>query len=203
MGVYQKVKGWLEQGKVARTLALGEGERETVNELSLLTMKPTFYVVNVDEEELKTRRYTSMVEQISSQDNAGMVSICGDLESEIALLESKQEKEEFMNDLGLEESGLSKLVKVGYRMLNLITFYTTVGPELRAWTVLEGTRAPQAAGKIHTDMERGFIKAEVVSYNDFIEAGSLSEARDTGHLRPEGKEYSVQDGDIIHFRFSQ
>ena len=125
------------------------------------------------------------------------------VEAEIARLESAQERMEFMADLGLAESGLEQLVRAGYRMLNLITFYTTVGTELRAWTVMRGTRAPQAAGKIHTDMEHGFIKAEVVSYDDFVKAGSLSAAREEGHWRLEGKEYTVRDGDILHFKFSQ
>ena len=107
-----------------------------------------------------------------------------------------------MDDLGLSESGLNQLVTIGYKTLNLITFYTTVGPELRAWTVLEGTRAPQAAGKIHSDMEQGFIKAEVISYNDFIKVGSLAVAREEGHLRLEGKDYTIKDGDIVQFKFS-
>ncbi len=148
------------------------------------------------------QRYSAAVEQIAQEEHAGFVVICGDMESEIALLDSAEEKSEFMKDLGLKESGLQKLVKAGYGLLNLITFYTTVGPELRAWTVLLGTRAPQAAGKIHTDMERGFIKAEVISYADFIKAGSITTAREEGHLRLEGKDYTIQDGDIIYFKFS-
>lgn len=203
MRVYQKVRTWLEEGKTTRTLQLEEGEMHIVKDLSLLTIKPVVYVANVDEEELKARKYSTVIEHIAEQEEAGLVVICGDMESEIALLESEAEKKEFMKDLGLEESGLQKLVKVGYRLLNLITFYTTVGPELRAWTVLKGTRAPHAAGKIHSDMERGFIKAEVVSYSDFIKAGSLATAREEGHLRLEGKDYTIQDEDIVHFRFSQ
>ena len=124
------------------------------------------------------------------------------MEAEIALLEDEGERKEFMADMGLSESGLKQLVTAGYRTLNLITFYTTVGPELRAWTVREGTRAPHAAGKIHSDMERGFIKAEVIAYDDFIKAGSLTVAREEGHLRLEGKDYTMQDGDIAHFKFS-
>jgi hypothetical protein len=161
------------------------------------------YVANADEEELKARNYSTTVEQIAKQEKAGLVVVCGDMESEIALLESEEEKREFMKDLGLEESGLQKLVKVGYRLLNLITFFTTVGPELRAWTVLKGTKAPHAAGKIHSDMEHGFIKAEVASYLDFIKAGSLASAKEEGHLRLEGKDYIIQDGDIVYFKFSQ
>jgi len=203
MSVYEKVKAWLEKGNMARTLQLKEDEINFVKELCLLNIKPVVYVANVDEEELKGKRYTTVVEQIANQEKAGLVVICGDMESEIALLEAEEEKEEFMKDLGLKESGLQKLVKVGYGLLNLVTFYTTVGPELRAWTVLRGTKAPQAAGKIHSDMERGFIKAEVASYLDFIEAGSLTTAREEGHLRLEGKDYIIQDGEIVYFKFSQ
>jgi len=203
MDVYQMVKAWLEAGKTVRTLQLKEDEMPVVKDLSLLTIKPVVYVANVDEEELSEKKYSIIVEQIAQQERAGLVVICGDMESEIALLESDEEKREFMKDLELEESGLHKLVKAGYGLLKLITFYTTVGPEMRAWTVLKGTRAPQAAGKIHSDMERGFIKGEVVSYSDFIKAGSSASAKEEGHLRLEGKDYIVRDGDIIYFRFSQ
>jgi GTP-binding protein YchF len=203
MSIYQKVKAWLEEGKTVRTLQLEEDEIHVVKDLFLLTIKPVVYVANVDEEELKEKSYSTIVEKIAEQEKAGLVVICGDMESEIALLESEEEKREFFADLGLKESSLHKLVKVGYELLGLITFYTTVGPELRAWTVLKGTRAPQAAGKIHSDMERGFIKAEVASYPDFIKAGSLASAREEGHLRLEGKDYIIQDGDIVYFKFSQ
>jgi len=201
IGICQKVKEWLEGGKAVRTLLLEE-EMHLVKDLSLLTSKPVVYVANVDEEELKTRYYSAVVAQVASEEGAGVVVICGDMESEIVALESEEEKREFMKELGLERSGLEQLVTVGYGLLNLITFYTTVGPELRAWTVLKGTKAPQAAGKIHTDMERGFIKAEVVSYADFTKAGSLTAVREEGHLRIEGKDYTIQDGDIVYFRFS-
>jgi len=203
MDVYQIVKAWLETGKTVRTLQLKEDEVSVLKDLSLLTIKPVVYVANVDEEELTEKNYSIIVEQIAKKENSGLVVICGDMESEIALLESDEEKREFLKDLGLEETGLYKLVKVGYGLLNLITFYTTVGPELRAWTVLKGTRAPQAAGKIHSDMEAGFIKAEVVSYFDFIKAGSSASAKQEGYLRLEGKDYIIQDGDIIYFRFSE
>lgn len=202
MGIYQKVKGWLEKGNTARTLQLEKDEIQVVKDLSLLTLKPVVYVANVDEEGLKTKSYSTIVEQIAEQEEAGLVVICGDMESEISLLDSAEERKEFMKDLGVDESGLQKLVKVGYELLNLITFFTTVGPELRAWTVLKGTRTPQAAGKIHSDMERGFIKAEISSYTDFIKAGSLASAKEEGHLRLEGKDYIIQDGDIVYFKFS-
>ncbi len=202
MHVCQKVKSWLEEGKPARTLQSEKDEMRIVKDLSLLTLKPVVYVANVDEEDLKERSHSTIVKQIAEQEKAGLVIICGDMESEIALLEDEEEKKEFMKDLGLEESGLLKLVKAGYGLLKLITFYTTVGPELRAWTLLKGTAAPQAAGKIHSDMEQGFIKAEIVSYVDFIKAGSLTAVKEEGHLRLEGKDYIIQDGDIAHFRFS-
>ena len=202
MHVCQKVKSWLEEGKPARTLQSEKDEMRIVKDLSLLTLKPVVYVANVDEEDLKERSHSTIVKQIAEQEKAGLVIICGDMESEIALLEDEEEKKEFMKDLGLEESGLLKLVKAGYGLLKLITFYTTVGPELRAWTLLKGTAAPQAAGKIHSDMEQGFIKAEIVSYVDFIRAGSLAAVKEEGHLRLEGKDYIIQDGDIAHFRFS-
>ena len=203
MHVCQKVKSWLEEGKPARTLQSEKDEMRIVKDLSLLTLKPVVYVANVDEEGLRERSHSTIVEQIAEQEKAGLVIICGDMESEITLLEDEEEKKEFMKDLGLEESGLLKLVKAGYGLLKLITFYTTVGPELRAWTLLKGTAAPQAAGKIHSDMEQGFIKAEIVSYVDFIRNGSLTAAKEEGHLRLEGKDYIIQDGDIAHFRFSQ
>ena len=203
MKICQKVKEWLEKGETARTLQCEKDEIPLVKDLALLTLKPVVYVANVDEEELKKKDYSAVMEQIAEKEKAGLVIICGDMEAEIARLESEEEKEEFMNDLGLKESGLQKLVKTGYGLLNLITFYTTVGPELRAWTVLKGTKAPQAAGKIHSDMEHGFIKAEVVSYPDFIKAGSLASAKEEGHLRLEGKDYIIQEEDIVHFRFSQ
>ncbi len=203
MHVCQKVKSWLEEGKPARTLQSEKDEMRIVKDLSLLTLKPVVYVANVDEEDLKEKSHSTIVKQIAEQEKAGLVIICGDMESEIALLEDEEEKKEFTKDLGLEESGLLKLVKAGYGLLKLITFYTTVGPELRAWTLLKGTAAPQAAGKIHSDMEQGFIKAEIVSYVDFIKAGSLTAVKEEGHLRLEGKDYIIQDGDIAHFRFSQ
>ena len=201
--VCQKVKSWLEEGKPARTLQSEKDEMRIVKDLSLLTLKPVVYVANVDEEGLRERSHSTIVEQIAEQEKAGLVIICGDMESEITRLEDEEEKKEFMKDLGLEESGLLKLVKAGYGLLKLITFYTTVGPELRAWTLLKGTAAPQAAGKIHSDMDQGFIKAEIVSYVDFIRNGSLTAAKEEGHLRLEGKDYIIQDGDIAHFRFSQ
>jgi GTP-binding protein YchF len=202
MAVCHKAKTWLEEGKPVRTLPWDEDELSVIQELFLLTTRPVIYVANVDEKELQKKEFSAVLAQIAQQEKTGFVAICGDMESEIALLEDEGERREFMADLGLSESGMKQLVTVGYKTLNLITFYTTVGPELRAWTVRGGTRAPQAAGKIHSDMERGFIKAEVIAYDDFIKAGSLTVAKEEGSLRLEGKEYTMHDGDIAYFKFS-
>ncbi|MCK4534295.1 MAG: DUF933 domain-containing protein, partial [Syntrophobacterales bacterium] len=160
------------------------------------------YVANVSESELKERGgYTDAVEEIVNSDGSEAIIICGDMEAEIAALPAEDRKD-FLDDLGLEESGLQKLIRAGYVMLDLITFYTTAGDQLRAWTIPEGTRASQAAGKIHTDMERGFIKAEVLNYEDFVRVGSLSAAKEKGLVRIEGKDYLILDGDIVYFRFN-
>ncbi|MCX5887213.1 MAG: redox-regulated ATPase YchF, partial [Proteobacteria bacterium] len=199
--VYHKVKAVLDAGRPARTLKLKDGEKEIVRNLFLLTDRPVFYVANVDEKELKEKRWVKFLEEVAKSEAAMVAAICGEVEAEVLAL-PEGEREEFLKDLEIGESGIEKLVRVGYELLNLVTFYTTVGPELRAWTVLKGTRAPQAAGKIHSDMEKGFIKAEVLSYDDFVAAGSVHMARDKGLLRMEGKEYEIKDGDIVYFRFS-
>jgi hypothetical protein len=199
--VCRKAKGVLDSGRPVRTLKLNEGEKEILRSFSLLTQKPAFYVANIDEKELKEKRWVSPLEGVARSEGSRVVEICGEVEAEVIDLEERERKE-FLKDLGMEESGLEKLVRVGYELLNLITFYTTVGPELRAWTVLKGTKAPQAAGKVHSDMERGFIKAEVISYDDFVTIGSVHVAREKGLLRMEGKEYDIKDGDIVYFRFA-
>jgi hypothetical protein len=168
--------------------------------LELLTAKPQLYVANVSEKVLKERRWVSQVEALAVLEKAPVVVICGDLEAEMAEL-AAEERAEFLQEMGLVESALNQLIRVGYELLNLITFYTTVGPELRAWTVPVGTRVPQAAGKIHSDMERGFIRAEVISCQEFVDTGSMAAAREKGLIRVEGKDYIVQDGDILHIRF--
>ena len=140
------------------------------------------------------------MEELAGREKAPVVVLCGDLEAEMAEL-SSAERDEFLREMGLKEPALNQLIRVGYGLLDLITFYTTVGPELRAWTVPRGTHAPKAAGKIHTDMERGFIRAEVISFKEFVAAGSSAAAKDKGLIRVEGKEYLVQDGDILHIRF--
>ena len=199
--VYHKVKTVLDAGRPARTLKLKDGEKEIVRNLFLLTERPVFYVANVDEKELKEKKWVKFLEEVAKSEAARVVAICGEVEAEVFEL-PEREREEFLKDLEIGESGIEKLVRVGYELLHLVTFYTTVGPELRAWTVLKGTRSPQAAGKIHSDMEKGFIKAEVIPYDDFIAIGSIHAAREKGHLRMEGKEYEIKDGDIVYFRFS-
>jgi ribosome-binding ATPase YchF (GTP1/OBG family) len=179
------------------------GEKEVIlSDLHLLTAKPVFYVANVDQKELKGEGacLKAIIEWAKKEGNK-VVIICGDLEAELAELK-EEEREEFRRELGLEGSSLERLVQVGYEILSLVTFYTTVSSELRAWTVSSGTPAPEAAGKIHSDMERGFIRAEVISFSDFIVCGSEHIAREKGLLRSEGKDYIIRDGDIVHFRFN-
>ena len=172
-----------------------------MTDLHLLTAKPFFYVANVGESEPEEGGYVSLLEKKARQLGAPVVSICGALEAEIAQL-PESERETFKKDFGIKESGLERLIQIGYEILGLITFFTTVSDELRAWTVSRGTVAPLAAGRIHSDMERGFIRAEVVSYEDFLRCGSEHVARERGLLRAEGRDYVVQDGDVIHFRFN-
>jgi GTP-binding protein YchF len=200
--VYREVQSILNQGRRAGSLHI-TGEKEMIfSDLHLLTAKPVFYVANVDQKELKGEGscLKAIIDWAQKEGNR-VVVICGDLEAEIAELE-EEEREEFRRELGLEGSSLERLVQVGYEILSLITFYTTVSSELRARTVPSGTPAPKAAGKIHSDMERGFIRAEVISFSDFIACGSEHVARERGLLRSEGKDYLIRDGDIVHFRFN-
>lgn len=196
----KEIHARLSRGLPATNLPLPEEGHKILHSLELLTGKPLLYVANVSEKELKERRWVSQVEALAAPEKSPVVVVCGDLEAEMAEL-SEGERAEFLKEMGLKESALNQLIRVGYRLLNLITFYTTVGPELRAWTVPAGTRAPQAAGKIHTDMERGFIRAEVISCDEFVNTGSMSVAREKGLIRVEGKDYILQDGDILHIRF--
>ncbi len=196
----EEAKALLEAGNNLRgmskeTLAL-------ISDLNLITAKPVIYVANVDEGDLNaTSKEALKVKEIAEKEGAGFVTICGKIESEIAEL-SDEEREEFLRDLELTESGLDRLAHVAYSLLGLITYFTAGEKEVRAWTVRGGASAPEAAGVIHTDFERGFIKAEVMGYEDFIEYGSEAKCREHGKLRVEGKEYTVSDGDIMHFRFN-
>jgi hypothetical protein len=198
--VYEKVREVLNRGQRPEGLHFAGDKEAFFSDLHLLTMKPVFYVANVDQEDLRGGPCLKSIMEWARTGAHRVVVICGDLEAEIAELK-EEEREEFRKELGLEGSSLERLVEAGYDVLNLVTFYTTVSSELRAWTVRKGTPAPQAAGKIHSDMERGFIRAEAVSYSDFLACGSEHAAREKGLLRSEGKDYLIRDGDIVHFRF--
>jgi len=178
-----------------------EEDRAIYQDLNLITGKPGMYVLNLGEEDLE--KEGPAVEAVKRVLPAGaeVVPVFGKIESEVSQL-AESEREDFLKEMGIRESGLERMIKTGYQILNLVTFYTTVGPELRAWTVPRGTKAPQAAGKIHTDIERGFIRAEVVTYADFNALGSLHVVRDAGKFRVEGRDYEIADGDIVYFRFN-
>jgi GTP-binding protein YchF len=192
----------LNRGIPARRNTLTENEKGVLRDLHLLTAKKILYVVNINESALKeNENYVEKVEWIAKQEGSKVIVICGDLESEITEL-PKEEQKVFLRELGLAESGLQKLIREGYDLLELITFYTTVGPELRAWTIPRRTRAPVAAGKIHTDMERGFIRAEIIHFDEFLKIGNMMKAKEQGLVRSEGKDYIISDGDIALFRFN-
>ncbi|SRR6056297_292841 len=193
----------LQEGKPARSVGLDEDQLHVIRDLHLITLKPQIYVCNVDEEGInRENKFVSRVKEIAAGEEAQVLSICGKFESEIAALESSEEKNEFLESAGLEESGMNRLIHTGYSMLGLRTFFTAGPDEDRAWTFHEGDSAPQAAGVIHTDFERGFIKAEVYHCDDLFEYGSEQKLREAGKLRIEGKEYKVRDGDVMHFKFN-
>jgi len=199
----EKIKKTLEAGKSARVLNLSQEEKDRIKDLNLLTIKPVLYVCNVEEAAAKTgNQYSQQIEKVATEENAEVLIITAQMESEIAALETYEEKQMFLSELGLDEPGVSKLIKKAYKLLNLQTYFTAGVKEVRAWTIEKGWTAPQAAGVIHSDFEKGFIKAEVISYDDFIKYGSEAACREAGKLRIEGKEYIVQDGDIMHFRFN-
>lgn len=202
--VLSKIKDALESDKPARAVEFNEEQEKIVKGLHLLTSKPMLYVANVSEDEIAnpdSNENVLKVKEYAAAENAEVIVVCAKIEEEISELEP-DEKEEFLEDLGITESGLDKLIKASYNLLGLATYFTAGEQEVRAWTFRQGIKAPQAAGIIHTDFERGFIRAETVSYDDLLEAGSMAAARDKGKVRLEGKEYIVQDGDVIHFRFN-
>ena len=198
-----RYKEALEQGLSARTVELDKEERKVVQDLNLLTDKPVLYLCNVDEKSAVTgNKYTEAVAEAIKDENAEMLIVAAATEADIAELESYEERQMFLEDMGLSESGVSRLIKSAYRLLNLETFFTTGADESRAWTYVRGAKAPQAAGTIHTDIEKGFIRAEVIKYDDYVTLGSEKACRDVGKIGIEGKEYVVQDGDIMHFLFN-
>jgi hypothetical protein len=202
--LFEKIKKTLEEGKSARTLDLNEEEKELVKDAFLLTLKPILYIANVSEGQLENAEQDAnvlKVKQYAQNENAMVIPLCVKIEEELASLEN-EDKLEMLSALGLEESGLDKVIKASYDLLGLMSFLTAGEPEVRAWTIKKGTKAPQAAGKIHSDIERGFIRAEVVSYDDLVREGSMNAVKEKGLLRSEGKEYIMQDGDIVLFRFN-
>ncbi len=202
--ILEKVEKGLNEGIPARNMELDQKERELVDELFLLSDKKVIYIANISESDIneEDNEYLNRIKEYAKEDNTEVVSVSAKIEADIAELEDEEEAQLFLDDLGLEESGLNKVIKYCYRLLELITFFTAVQKEIRAWTVQKGTKAPQAAGKIHTDMERGFIKAEVISYEKLMEAGSIKNAREQGLLRIEGHDYIIQDGDFCYFKFN-
>jgi len=203
LGALEKIKPLLENGESARKAVLSDDEKEAVYDCHLITMKPQMYVCNVDEDGIRNgNKHIETVKKIAEAEKADVVVICGKFEAELADMESEEEKLEFLSELGLKESGLSVLARAAYHLMGLRTFFTAGEDECRAWTIHSGDTAPKAASVIHTDFEKGFIKAEVISYTDFIHYGSEAACRDNGKLRIEGKEYPVQDGDVMHFRFN-
>ncbi|MBP3502335.1 MAG: redox-regulated ATPase YchF [Clostridia bacterium] len=202
--VLEKLKTSLEEGKTARSVQLTEDENDLIKDAFLLTMKPTLYIANVSEEQLADSdndENVKKVKELATKENAEVIPLCIKIEEELASID-ESEKKEMLEMLGLSESGLDKVIKSSYDLLGLMSFLTAGEPEVRAWTIKKGTKAPQAAGKIHSDIERGFIRAEIVSYDDLIKEGSMNAVKEKGLLRSEGKEYIMQDGDIVLFRFN-
>ena len=200
----EKIKTNLEKGIPARALEYNEDEQELVKDMYLLTAKPIIYIANISEEQIANAENETMVKEVkeyAKKENAEVIPLCVKIEEELSGLE-EQDKKEMLEALGLEESGLDKLIKKSYDLLGLMSFLTAGEPEVRAWTIKKGTKAPKAAGKIHSDIERGFIKAEVVSFNDLVNCGSMVVAKEKGLVRQEGKDYIMQDGDIVLFKFN-
>ena len=200
----EKIKKTLEEGKSARTLELTDEEKEVIKDAFLLTMKPILYIANISEDEINNaddNENVKKVREYAKSENAEVIPLCVRLEEELSTLD-KEDKIEMLHDLGVEESGVDKDIKASYKLLGLMSFLTAGEPEVRAWTIKIGTKAPQAAGKIHSDIERGFIRAEVVSYDDLIREGTMNAVKEKGLMRLEGKDYIMQDGDIVLFRFN-
>lgn len=197
-----KLREWLNSGKPARLADLSDEERRAMRNLQLITSRPVLYVANVSEDDLDgSHPFVAQVRQHAKTEGAGVVVICGKIEAEIAELQA-EEKGAFLAELGLAESGLDRMIRAAYDLLGLLTYFTAGVKEVRAWTVRQGAKAPEAAGVIHTDFEKGFIRAEVIAYADYVACGGETGAKEKGLLRLEGKEYVVRDGDVMHFRFN-
>lgn len=204
LNLLNRIYQWLGEGNNARAMDLDDEEASFVKTLDLLSYKPIIYVANVSDDEVASgdNKFVSQVREIASGENAEVTVICAEIESEVAELED-EERTLFLEELGIQESGLDKLIKASYALLDLISFLTAGEPEVRAWTIKRGTKAPGAAGKIHSDFEKGFIRAETIAYDKLIECGgNLATAKEKGLIRSEGKEYVVKDGDVMHFLFN-
>ena len=203
--LYERVMKALEDGKTARSLDYTDEELEFLSEVALLTTKPVIYAANISEDDIASNindnEFYNSVCEIAKAEKSEVIPVCAGIEAEIAELDA-EEKEMFLEELGIKESGLDRLIKASYSLLGLISYLTAGPKEVRAWTITKGTKAPQAAGKIHSDFERGFIRAEIVSYDDLMSCGSMNAAKEKGLVRSEGKEYVIQDGDIVLFRFN-
>lgn len=203
MDLLMQYKACLDSGKSARTVRVKDDQVWLLNVLNLLTNKPILYVCNVDEASaLKGNAYVEKLREAVQDENAEILIISAAIEADIAQLESYEDRKAFLSDLGLQKSGVEQLIQKSYQLLNLITYFTAGVKEVRAWTIHEGDTAPQAAGVIHTDFEKGFIRAEVIAYDDFVQLGGEAKVKEAGKLRVEGKEYIVKDGDMMHFRFN-
>lgn len=199
--VLEKIKPHLDEGLLLRSLPLEKEELAAISYMNMLTLKPTMYIANVNEDGFENNPYLDQVKAIAEGENAVVVAVCAAIEADIAELDD-EDREEFLQELGLEEPGLNRVIRAGYNLLTLQTYFTAGVKEVRAWTYPEGSTAPQAAGKIHTDFEKGFIRAEIVGYDDYVEFNGESGAKEAGKWRLEGKDYIVKDGDVIHFRFN-
>jgi ribosome-binding ATPase len=203
LSIAEKIKEDLDKGIQARDLNLDEEEQEVLKDMMLLTSKPVVYVCNVDDSSVdKGNAYTEAFKKALSHENSEIIYVCAGIEAEIADFESKEERVEFLKELGFAEPGTNKVIKSAYSLLDLITYFTAGEKEVRAWTIQKGTKAPQAAGVIHSDFEKGFIRAEVIHYEDFVKLGSEAKVKEAGKMNVEGKEYVVMDGDVMHFRFN-
>ncbi|MDH5785200.1 MAG: redox-regulated ATPase YchF [Chromatiales bacterium] len=201
LALYEKVKAGLDEGKMVRTMGLDEDQLDGLYDLHLLTIKPTMYIANVAEDGFENNTHLDAVRQLAESEGSEVVAVCAAIESELAELDD-EEAASFLEELGLDEPGLNRVIRAGYKLLGLQTYFTAGVKEVRAWTVRIGATAPQAAGVIHTDFEKGFIRAEVTAYDDFIACNGEQGAKEAGKLRLEGKEYIVKDGDVMHFRFN-
>ncbi len=199
--VLEKIKTELDEGKPVRAMGLDEDEQAMLSDMFLLTAKPTLYVANVAEDGMENNLLLDKVRDFASSEGAGIVAVCAAIESELSELDD-DERDEFLQELGLQEPGLNRVIRAGYRLLSLHTYFTAGVKEVRAWTVIIGATAPQSAAVIHTDFEKGFIRAEVIAYDDFIAGNGEQGAKEAGKWRLEGKDYVTQDGDVMHFRFN-